>query len=119
MIEVGRILFIYLFGYLFSNWIWIPQPFVLADFFIGLITHPFEFLAASLALFFGVLLSGGLIKEFIHMLRDARKKHLLLLKMFELVILVMVFLILFQFGWEQALVFFCLSIVYGTISLES
>ncbi|MCH6269059.1 hypothetical protein [Neobacillus citreus] len=118
MLAVGRILFIYLFGYLFIKWIWIPKPFVLADFFIVLITHPLEFLAAALALFLGVLLTGGLIKDFIHKLRGAQKKHILL-KIIEMVFLIIVFTILFRFGWEQALVFFSLSIVYGTISLES
>lgn len=118
--KIWKLVVIFLCGYLIIEWISITRPFVLSDFFIGLVINPLEFFAASLALFIGVLFNGGLIREIIQQTSKAwRKRNKWSLALFwEYSSLFFIFCVLFQLGWELTFVFLCLSILYGMISVE-
>jgi len=107
-------------GYLLIEWITIDRPFVPSEFFIGLIMSPLEFLAAMLACFIGVIFSGRLIHDLVHKSKNTRKKNTewVLSLLIGYLGLCVIFVILFQLGREQTIVFFSLSLLYGMISLE-
>jgi hypothetical protein len=120
LIRILKLLVIYLCGYLIIKWISIPHPFVLSDFFIGLVMNPLEFFAVSLVYISGILITGGVIRKHIHRTRNSWKKSRKwgVLIFLEYSGLVFIFLLLFQLGMEHTLIFFSFSILYGMISLK-
>jgi hypothetical protein len=111
---------ILLCGYIVIKWISITHPFVLADFFISFVMNPLKFFAASLVFFIGILFTGKVIRELIHRTRNAWQQRRVWEGdlFFEYLVLFFIFFSLFYLGWEQALVFFSLSLFYGMISIE-
>ncbi|MEH7355256.1 hypothetical protein V7150_17000 [Neobacillus drentensis] len=118
--RIGMLVVIFICGYLLIKWISITHPFVLSEFFIAFVVNPIKFFAASIACFIGVLCNGKFIRELIHKLRKAWMKHIQwgIQLISECIGLFLVFIFLFQLGWEHTLVFFSLSILYGMISVE-
>ncbi|MFJ7725524.1 hypothetical protein ACIQXV_05085 [Neobacillus sp. NPDC097160] len=118
--RLGMLFIVFICGYLLIEWIAITHPFVLSEFFISFIVNPLKFFAASTAFFIGVLCNGKLIRELIHKLGKAWKKHIQggVQLFLECIGLFIVFIFLFQLGWVHTLVFFSLSMLYGMISVE-
>ena len=108
-------------GYLVTKWITIPYPFVLSDFFIGIVIKPLQFFAAAIALFIGMLLNGDLIRGTITRTKKAWRKQIpwSLPILLEYCCFGFVFYLIFYFGWEQAIIFFSLGLLYGMISVEN
>jgi hypothetical protein len=113
-------LVIFLSGYLLIKWITIPHPFVLSEFFIGLVINPLKFFIASVVFFIGFLVTGKVIRELLHRTREmGQKREKLGMNLFlEYLFLFFIFFLLFKMGWEQNLVFFSFSLFYGMISIE-
>lgn len=107
-------------GYLVTKWITIPYPFILADFFIGIVIKPLQFFAAAIALFIGMLLIGDLIREIITRTSKAWRKQIpwRLPILLEYCCLGFVFCLISYFGWKQAIIFFSLGLLYGMISVR-
>jgi hypothetical protein len=118
--KVFKYLAIFLCGYILIKWITIPQPFVLSDFFIGLVMNPLKFFAASVVYFIGFLITGRVICELFHRTRKTWQKREILdaALFFEYLFLLIIFFLLFNLGWQQTFVFFSLSLFYGMISIE-
>ena len=120
-IKVMKYFVIFLCGYILINWISIPHPFVLADFFISLVVNPLKFFVATLDICIGFIFTGRVIRE----LRVCSKKTWQTQKVIgincfiEYLCLLIVFSLLFYLGWELTIVFFSLSLFYGMISIES
>ncbi|MCM3724431.1 hypothetical protein M3226_01775 [Neobacillus cucumis] len=118
--RISLLLIIFICGYLLIEWVPIEHPFVLSDFVITLVLNPLKFIAAALAFFFGIVCSGKFIRE----LRDrtgigwVRHFRWMIQLFTEYIGLLIVFILLFQIGWEHTLVFFSLSLLYGMISVE-
>lgn len=118
--KVMKYLVIFLCGYILIKWITIPHPFILSEFFLGLVMNPIKFFAASVVFFIGFLVTGRVIGELLH---RTIKKWTKLEKsginlFFEYLLVFIIFLLLFTLSWEQSLVFFSLSLLYGMISIE-
>lgn len=64
---IWLLLFIFVCGYLFSEWFPITYPFHLADILVGPIIYPLEFFASSLAFFIGLVISLQLFRELLHL----------------------------------------------------
>lgn len=119
-IKVVKYFVIFLCGYILINWISIPHPFVLADFFISFIVNPLKFFVATLVFFIGFLLTGQVISELFVGAKNIwfNRKLMDVNIFFECFCLLFVFSLLFYLGWEQTIVFFSLSLFYGMISIE-
>jgi len=119
-IKVVKFFVIFLCGYILINWISIPHPFVLADFFISFVVNPLKFFAATLVFFIGFLLTGRVISELIIGVKKTwHKRKVMFVNIFvEYLCFLLVFSLLFYLGWEQTIVFFSLSLFYGMISIE-
>lgn len=117
--KAGLLVVIFLCGYLTIQWVTITHPFILADFFISLVVNPLQFFVASMSLFIGVLCLGGQMRT-IHRTIQTQKKffHRKWLLYLEFIGLIIVFLLLFQIGWEQTLVFLSFGMMYGMISVK-
>jgi hypothetical protein len=72
---IWRMFFIFLCGYLFIEWLPIPDPLHFSDILVGPIIYPLEFFAASLALFFGLIVSVQLFKEILKLTIKGAKKR--------------------------------------------
>lgn len=117
--RISRFVFIFICGYLVIEWIPIKHPFNLADFFIGLVMEPLKFLLAALALFLGILINARIFKDLVHTVKKVltgrnqiRKTHL-----WDFLVLLFIYILLFQLGWEQTFALLGLSLIYGMISL--
>jgi hypothetical protein len=117
--KVMKYLVIFLCGYILIKWITIPHPFILSDFFLGLVMNPVKFFAASVFFFIGFLVTGRVVGELLQRTRKNREKlgKSGLNLFFEYISLFITFLLLFNLSWEQTLVFFSLSLLYGMISI--
>ncbi|MGG1675112.1 hypothetical protein ACIFOT_05080 [Neobacillus sp. NRS-1170] len=115
-----QFVFAFFSGYLVIKWISIPHPYVLADFFVGIVINPLQFFAAAIALFIGILINGGVIKGIINKTIKAWRKQMSwsILMLLEYCGFGIVFFLLFYIGWEETLLFFSLSFLYGMISIE-
>jgi hypothetical protein len=71
---IWRLFFIILCGYLFIEWFPITYPFHFSDILVGPIIYPFEFFAASMALFFGLLVFVQLFQEILNRTSKRLKK---------------------------------------------
>ncbi|MDN3016677.1 hypothetical protein PH210_10775 [Paenibacillus sp. BSR1-1] len=112
---------VFLCGYLVIKWILIPHPYALTDFFVGIVINPLQFFAAAIALFIGILISGGVIHGIINKTIKTRKKQSSwsILMLLEYCGFGFVFFLLFYISWEETLIFFSLSLLYGMISVEN
>lgn len=117
--KAGLMLISFLCGYLTIQWTTVTHPFVLSDFLVSLVVNPLKFFLASLSLFIGVICSGRQIRIILGTKRIG-KQHIYLRRILypEFIALFVIFFFLFRLGWEQTLVFFSLSIVYGIISVK-
>lgn len=117
--KAGLMLISFLCGYLTIKWTTITHPFVVSDFLVGLVVNPLKFFLASISLFIGVIISGKQIRIILATKRMGKHhKYLRLILYPEFIGLFVIFFFLFRLGWEQTLVFFSLSIVYGIISVK-
>ncbi|MDR7075253.1 hypothetical protein J2Y03_000241 [Neobacillus niacini] len=71
---IWRLFFILLCGYLLIEWFPISYPFHFADILVGPIIYPLEFFAASLAFFFGLIVSLQLFQEIFQLTKKIVKK---------------------------------------------
>lgn len=118
--KVLKYLVIVLCGYILIKWIPITHPFVLSDFFIGLVMNPLKFFAGAVVFLIGFLFTGSVFRELLHRKRKTWHKGKIsgVPLFFEYLYLLITFSLLFYLGWEQTLVFFSLSLFYGMISIE-
>ena len=118
--KVMKYLVIFLCGYILIKWITIPHPFILSDFFLGLVMNPLKFFAASVVFFIGFLVTGRVMGELLSRTREKQMKREKsgVNLFFEYLLLFIIFLLLFILSWEQTLVFFSFSLLYGMISIE-
>jgi hypothetical protein len=73
---IWRLFFILVCGYLFIEWFPITYPFHFADILVGPIIYPLEFFAASLAFFFGLVISLQLFRGFLQLtLKKVKQKR--------------------------------------------
>ncbi|MCM3692873.1 hypothetical protein [Neobacillus niacini] len=73
---IWRLFFILVCGYLFIEWFPITYPFHFADILVGPIIYPLEFFAASLAFFFGLVISLQLFRWFFQLtLKKVKQKR--------------------------------------------
>jgi hypothetical protein len=73
---IWRLFFILMCGYLLIEWFPITYPFHFADILVGPIIYPLEFFAASLAFFFGLIVSLQLFQEILHLtIKKVKKKR--------------------------------------------
>lgn len=118
LFKLFRLVFGLLCGYLVVQWIPMNLPFHAESFFSEFILNPLEFLAGAIALIMGMLSLGGLIREgIISAIRFLKREQGRVLDLIMGIGSVGVFLTIRFFGEEQALVFFCFSLLYGMISL--
>ena len=71
---IWRLFFILVCGYLFIEWFPITYPFHFGDILVGPIIYPLEFFAASLAFFFGLVISLQLFRLLLQMTFKIVKK---------------------------------------------
>jgi hypothetical protein len=73
---IWRVFVILVCGYLFIEWVPITYPFHFADILVGPIIYPFEFFAASLAFFFGLVISLQLFRLLVQLtFKKVKKKR--------------------------------------------
>jgi hypothetical protein len=60
---IWRLFFIFVCGYLLSKWFPITYPFHFVDLLVSAIINPLEFFAASIAFFFGLVVSAQLVQK--------------------------------------------------------
>jgi hypothetical protein len=113
-----RILAGMLLGYLYIKWVPIQNPFIAADFFLGLVVDPVRFFTAALAFTAGFVINGSLIKEAIRRAGLVIRRQASF-KSGDLTFLCVIFSLAFLYyiGPVQALVFFCFIAIYVMISL--
>lgn len=117
--RLARLFSIFICGYLVILWISVKKPFVMADFVIGLIVEPLQFLLAAIALFLGMLANAGTLRDLVHNLkkRPAGQERNQVSFFWDFIVLILIYTLLFSLGWEQTLVFLGLNMIYGMISV--
>jgi hypothetical protein len=106
-------------GYLFIKWVPISFPFDFSSFLVELVLEPVTFFAAMVVLIIGFIANADLIHDGVVLTFKLLKKEEINILDFALsYALVAVFLLLFKVGFVQTAVFFCLSLIYGIISID-
>ncbi|MCA1030550.1 hypothetical protein LCL95_05780 [Bacillus timonensis] len=109
----------FLFGYVVTKWIPIPQGVDASDVLIGFILSPVKFFAAMVCFFISFFLHSILIKRSIELTYGLFKGEII--DKVELVascFFFVSFFILFQLGFWQTMVLLVFSTIYGIISLD-
>ncbi|MEH7012895.1 hypothetical protein V7087_19135 [Neobacillus niacini] len=115
-----KLIIIFLSGYLHIQWFPIQHPFRLDDFLVRPIIMPLEFFAASVAFFIGFVFNAQLIRDMLQLtIKAIKKKHSW---SYSILLgysgLIFIYFFLFKMGWQQTLVLFSFSSLYGMISVE-
>jgi hypothetical protein len=117
---IGMLIVIFICGFLLIEWISITHPFLLSESLITFVMNPLKFFTAAVVLVIGVVCNGNFIREMIHKWRTTEriKKQWRGQRIFEPAGFLFIHFLLFQMGWEQTIVFFSFSVMYGMISLK-
>ncbi len=107
-------------GYLYINWLPVPEPpFSVVEFFLEIVFNPLIFVAAATAFIVGFILLGISVRKFISQLLHTPINIKVGIK---LVIFTMTLLLsciyLIKLGSFKAVLFFSFTILYGMMSKE-
>ncbi|MGX6442598.1 hypothetical protein ACWM35_05145 [Neobacillus sp. K501] len=72
---IWKLVMILICGYLVMKWLPISHPFRFEEFIIGIIIHPLEFFAASIAFYIGLAINTQLLYEVLQKTRKAIRKQ--------------------------------------------
>ncbi|WP_456274201.1 hypothetical protein [Bacillus sp. AK031] len=104
-------------GYLFIKWCPVIELLSVSDIIVKLVLNPVKFFASSVAFMTGFLINADLIKKEIGLLIDLFQGRLSV----ELLVIplhLMCFYLLSTIGIWQTLIFLCLALIYGMISVD-
>ncbi|TMU86728.1 hypothetical protein FGG79_00845 [Bacillus sp. BHET2] len=115
--HVVKILFTLLLGYLFITWFPVEERLNNPEFIVELVLNPVQFFASSFAFMIGLMVQGNVLtvefSSILHLLRGKLHKELLLVP-----IHIVVICLLGTYGLWQTMIFSCLAIFYGIISID-
>lgn len=106
-------------GYLFIMSFPVVSPFSLSEIILEFVLHPFEFFIASVVFIIGFMVNALMIKEGVEqVISFIYQKQINIMAVFNFLLLIIGFSVLFVTGFWQTVVFFSFSMLYGIISLD-
>ena len=107
-------------GYLYVNWMPIPDPFYFTGLILGFVFNPVKVFAATIAFITGFITSGIFIREMFYRLKRSKKqKNRIIQNTFLLFLFFISSYYLYMIGgiWEVTL-FFSFIFLYGMMTIE-
>jgi hypothetical protein len=117
LLSIFKLAMSLLAGYLFIKWFPVIELVSISDIIVELVLSPVKFFASSIAFMAGFLINADLIKKEIAVIIDLFQgdysAELLLLPLH-----IAGFFLLSTVGLWQTLLFLCLALIYGMISVD-
>jgi hypothetical protein len=104
-------------GYLFIKWCPIIELLSVSDIIVTLVLNPVKFFASSIAFMTGFLINADLMKKEIGLLIDLFQGRVSV-ELFSIPLHLLCFYYLSTIGIWQTLIFLCLALIYGMISVD-
>lgn len=108
----------FLCGYLFINWLPIPEPLSLSNIILEFVFNPVKVFAAAVSFFVGFITTGILIRDLVVFIKKTRNNNSdILINIVSMLLFILVTYFLFQLGFLHMLLFFSFAFLYGMMTM--